>query len=227
LNSTKKIIVFLGAPGSGKGALSRLCIESFGWKQLSTGNLCRKHVSEGTPLGQQIDFALKSGTLVSDDVIIDMGKQWIEQEIQNTDALILDGFPRTVVQATGFLKFFDENYAQVKLVIVELRVPDHEIIERLSARLVCSDKGCQAVFSARIEKLKSRIEGVCDFCASPLIQRNDDKAEVVAARLATYHLHCEKLTSFYKNAGYVVHVIDGNRGSLEVFESFLKHVGTT
>ncbi len=224
MNSTKKIIVFLGAPGSGKGALSRLCIENFGWKQLSTGNLCRKHVSEGTLLGQQIDFALKSGTLVSDDVIIDMGKQWIEQEIESTDALILDGFPRTVVQATGFLKFFDENYDKVKLIIVELRVPDHEIIERLSARWVCSNKSCQAVFSARIEKLKPRTPGVCDFCSSFLIQRNDDKVEVVAARLATYHLHCEKLTSFYKNAGYVVHVIDGNRGSMEVFESFLNHV---
>ena len=120
MNSTKKIIVFLGAPGSGKGALSRLCIESFGWKQLSTGNLCRKHVSEGTALGQQIDFALKSGTLVSDDVIIAMGREWIEQEIEGAEGLILDGFPRTVVQATGFLKFFDEKYAHVKLILANV-----------------------------------------------------------------------------------------------------------
>lgn len=224
MSTAKKIIIFLGAPGSGKGALSRLCLESFGWKQLSTGNLCRKHVSEGTELGKQIDFALKSGTLVSDEVIIDMGCQWIEQEIEGVGALILDGFPRTVVQAAGFLKFFNEKYEQVKLVIVELRVPDREIVERLSTRIVCSNKACQAVFSTRVERLKSQVPGICDMCSSPLVQRNDDKPEVVSARLATYHQHCEKLTSFYKNAGYVVHVIDGNRGSVEVFESFLKHV---
>ncbi len=224
MSSTKKIILFLGAPGSGKGALSRLCIETFGWKQLSMGNLCRKHVSEGTELGRQIDFALKSGTLVPDEVIIEFGTQWIEQEIQDEDVLLLDGFPRTVVQASGFLKFFSEKYPQVRLVIIELRVPDHEIIERLSARVVCSNNECQAVFSTRIQKLKPRVAGICDVCASALIQRNDDRPEVVSARLATYHQHCEKLTSFYKNAGYVVHVIDGNRERAEVFESLLKHV---
>lgn len=224
MSTIKKIILFLGAPGSGKGALSRLCIETFGWKQLSTGNLCRRHVSEGTELGKQIDFALKSGTLVSDEVIIAVGKQWIEQEIGQANVLLLDGFPRTVVQASGFLKFFNEEYPGAKLVIVELRVPDHEIIERLGSRIVCSNNGCQAVFSTRIQRLMPRIEGVCDVCGSALTQRNDDKVEVVAARLATYHQHCEKLVNFYKNAGYVVHVIDGNRGNVEVFESFLKHV---
>jgi len=226
LSAPKKIILFLGAPGSGKGALSRLCVEMFGWKQLSTGNLCRKHVSEGTELGKQIDFAMKSGTLVSDEVIIQMGTQWIDQEIKAVEALLLDGFPRTVAQASGFLKFFGEKYPAVKLVVIELRVPDREIIERLSARLVCSNKECQAVFSTRIEKLKPRVAGVCDLCSSPLLQRNDDKPEVVASRLATYHQHCQKLVRFYESAGYVVHVIDGDRGNVEVFEAFLRHVGS-
>ena len=224
MSNTKKIILFLGAPGSGKGALSRLCIETFDWKQLSMGNLCRKHVSEGTELGKQIDFALKSGTLVPDEVIIEFGTQWIEQEIQSEDVLLLDGFPRTVVQASGFLKFFSEKYPQVRLVIIELRVPDHEIIERLSSRIVCSNNDCQAVFSTRIEKLKPKKMGICDVCMSSLVQRNDDSPDVVSARLVTYHQHCEKLTSFYKNAGYVVHVIDGNRERTEVFESLIKHV---
>ncbi len=222
--STKQIIVLLGAPGSGKGALSRLCVENFGWKQLSTGNLCRKHRSEGTELGKQIDFALKSGTLVSDQVIIDIATEWIDQEIKNTPGIILDGFPRTVVQGEGFLAFLTLHKPNIKLVIVEIRVPDHEIIERLSSRVVCTNKACQAVFSSRTDGLRPKRVGICDLCDSSLMQRDDDRPEVIAARLATYHQHRDNLVNFYKNAGYVVHVVDGNRGNIEVFDSFLSHV---
>ncbi len=223
---TKQVVVFLGAPGSGKGALSRLCTEKFGWKQLSTGNLCRKHRAEGSELGKQIDFALKSGTLVSDEVIIDIAAQWVDQELQDSASIILDGFPRTVVQAEGFLKFLAAEHPEAKLIIVELRVPDHEIVERLSSRLVCVEKSCQAVFSQRVEELKPLKENVCNFCNASLVQREDDKAEVIAARLATYHQHRDSLINFYQNAGYVVHVMDGDRGNAEVFETFLKHVST-
>ncbi len=222
---TKQVVVFLGAPGAGKGALSRLCIESFGWKQLSTGNLCRKHRAEGTELGRQIDFALKSGTLVSDEVIIDIATEWIDQELAGEQAIILDGFPRTVAQAEGFLHFLQAKHSDVKLVLVELCVPDQEIIERLSSRLVCINKACQAVFSKRTVGLKSIQENVCDLCGAALIQRDDDKPEVIAARLATYHQHRDNLVNFYKNAGYEVYLLDGDRGNAEVFEVFLKHVG--
>ncbi len=223
--NAKQIIIFLGAPGSGKGALSRLCVASFSWAQLSTGNLCRKHVAEGTELGKQIDFAMKSGTLVPDEVIIEIGTQWIDQEVKKSESLILDGFPRTVAQARGVLDFLTQHYSGIKIIIVELRVPDHEIIERLSSRLVCTNKSCQAVFSNRIENLKSKVSGICDLCGSNLVCREDDKPEVIRGRLATYHQHCGNLTAFYKNAGYVVHVLDGNRGNAEVFENFLRHVG--
>ncbi len=225
--NTKKIIVFLGAPGSGKGALSRLCVENFGWKQLSTGNLCRKHRSEGTELGKQIDFALKSGTLVSDQVIIDIAAQWIDQEIKSAPGIILDGFPRTVVQGEGFLTFLATQKPDIRLVIIELRVPDHEIIERLSTRVVCTNKSCQAVFSSRTDGLMPKEAGTCDQCGSLLMQRDDDRPEVISARLITYHQHRDSLVNFYKNTGYVVHVIDGNRGNAEVFESFLNHVSGT
>lgn len=222
--SNQKVIILLGAPGSGKGTLSRLCVENFGWKHFSTGNLCRKHVSEGTELGKQIDFAMKSGTLVSDQVIIEIVAQWIDQEIKESDHLILDGSPRTVVQAEGLMDFLIKKHSHVKLVIIELRVPDHEIIERLSSRLMCTNQNCQAFFSSRTEQLKPRNSGLCDFCNAPLTQRNDDKQEVVKSRLETYHRHCDALIHYYKNIGYVVHVIDGDRGSVGVFEKFLKHV---
>ncbi len=222
--NAKQIIIFLGAPGSGKGALSRLCVSSFGWAQLSTGNLCRKHVAEGTELGKQIDFAMKSGTLVPDEVIIEIGTRWIDDEACKSESLILDGFPRTVVQARGVLDFLVKKYPYLRVVIIELRVPDHEIIERLSSRLICTDKSCQAVFSSRIENLMPKTQGICDLCSSVLFRREDDSSDVIRGRLATYHQHCGNLTAFYKNAGYVVHVIDGNRGSAEVFENFLRHV---
>ncbi len=222
--NNKQIIIFLGAPGSGKGALSRLCTDGFGWKQLSTGNLCRIHRAEGTALGKQIDFALKSGTLVSDEVIIDIAIQWIDQELKNAPAIILDGFPRTVVQAAGFLQFLDAHYSRDIVAIIELNVPDEEIIKRLSSRLVCSNKLCQAVFSNRTDALRPQNTEKCDFCGALLVQREDDKPEVIAGRLATYHQHRNSLVDFYKNAGYVVHTIDGNRQNKEVFDSFLQCV---
>lgn len=224
MSNKKKIIILLGAPGSGKGTLSKLCVENFGWKHFSTGNLCRKHVAEGTELGKQIDFAMKSGTLVSDEVIIEVVSLWIDQEIKNSDHLMLDGAPRTVKQAEALKLFLESNYSEVKLVIIELRVPDTEIIERLSSRLMCTNQDCQAFFSLRSEQLRPKVSGICDFCKSPLTQRNDDQKDVIKTRLEAYHKHCNTLTSFYRNAGYMVHVIDGDKESVNVFEKFLKHV---
>lgn len=222
--SIHQIVVFLGAPGSGKGALSHYCVANFGWKQLSTGNLCRKHRAEGTELGRQIDFALKSGTLVSDEVIIDIVTDWIGQEIENAQGIILDGFPRTVVQAKGFLEFLKNKSLHNKLVLVELQVPDQEIIERLSSRLVCTNKTCQAVFSNRTDALKPRQEGVCDYCGFDLAQRDDDKQEVIASRLITYHQHRDDLVHFYENAGHNVCTLDGNKDNAEVFKNFTSYV---
>ncbi|MFT6765592.1 MAG: adenylate kinase, partial [Alteromonas naphthalenivorans] len=127
--STKQVFVFLGAPGAGKGALSRLCVKKLGWKELSTGNECRKHRSEGTKIGQEIDFAIKSGTLVSDNVVIDMVAQWIGKNINSALAIILDGFPRTIAQAQGLVQLLkDENNGDLSLHVFQLNLDDEIIV---------------------------------------------------------------------------------------------------
>ena len=99
MNNQKNLIVFMGPPGAGKGSLSQLCVDEFGWVQLSTGFLCRKHIAAQTTIGRQIDFFIKSGKLVDDSLIVDMVEEWLAEQIDQQRGVILDGFPRSVVQA--------------------------------------------------------------------------------------------------------------------------------
>src|SRR5438105_2140053 len=103
------IFIFLGPPGSGKGSVSRLCIKDLGWVQLSTGNLCRKHIAKQTEIGKEIDFAIKSGKLVSDDLITNMVLEWFQKDFDDSHTVILDGYPRTIMQAQAFTKLFDKQ----------------------------------------------------------------------------------------------------------------------
>lgn len=149
-----KAYIFFGPPGSGKGTLARMCQEKLGWVQLSTGDLFRKHISEGTELGKQIDFAIKSGTLVDDKIVTKMVEQWIEEHVATARAFIFDGFPRTLVQAELFFKLMKEKFAQLKMQLVEFEISDQTVIDRLSSRRVCQKSSCQAIYS--IKKDSSR-----------------------------------------------------------------------
>lgn len=220
--STKSIVIFLGAPGVGKGALSRLCVEKLGWKELSTGNECRKHRSEGTKIGQEIDFAIKSGKLVADDVIIDMVAEWLKENISLTSAVILDGFPRTTPQAQGLVDLLEQKeFGSLRLHVFQLVLSDEKIVERLSSRLVCTEKTCQAVYSTVYDQFKPKIEGVCDLCGSTLVCRDDDNPDTIRERLRTYHYHAQALLDFYKNSGYKIEIIDVDQPAQKVFEGFL------
>ena len=220
--SIKQIFVFLGAPGAGKGALSRACVENLSWKELSTGNECRKHRSEGTKIGQEIDFAIKSGTLVSDGVIIDMVAQWIEKNIDSTSAIILDGFPRTVAQAQGLVDLLKhEGFGELRLHVFQLMLDDETIVKRLSSRKVCTNKSCQAVYSTLVDSLKPKQDGICDLCNGELITRDDDNPNTIRERLRTYHYHAQALLDFYKEEGYSVDQINVDQSPENVFENFL------
>lgn len=226
LQGDQKIFIFLGAPGVGKGALSRMAAEKFGWKQLSTGDLCRKHIAEGTVLGQEIDFAIKSGKLVSDAVIIEMVKDWLSNQIKLGSTVILDGFPRTVVQAEGFLNIMkNEIFVHNALIVVEFVLDDEVIIKRLSSRLVCSNNACQKVYSALHDSLKSHEEGICDVCGSILIQRADDRECVVRDRLKIYRTHVQALKQFYENHDIPLVVVSSDQQIDLVFDAFLSAVG--
>lgn len=228
--SPKTVYIFVGAPGSGKGSLASICAERMGWEMLSTGNLCRKHIAEQTEIGQEIAFAIKSGKLVSDDLISQMVEQWIKSwfmnENEETNTVILDGYPRTLRQAMTFDQLLKNNYPTLQLHIVQLEVSDETVIERLSFRFTCSNKECQAIYSTHAGSLCApKVENICDKCNSHLTRRVDDQAEAIHKRLQVYHQHANELLSFYNTMGYSIVKINVEKPLKLVFEDFVKHIG--
>lgn len=221
----KKIYLFIGPPGSGKGSLSKLCIREFGWDQLSTGNLCRQHIAQQTEIGKQIDFAIKSGNLISDDLVTSMMEGWLSEVLADTRGIIFDGFPRTVMQARAFYDLLMNKLRTISLTIIKLTVPSDEIIVRLSGRYICINKKCQAVYSLLAgSKLKPKNELVCDDCSQELMRRNDDEEESVRERLKIYYMHEGDLLDFYKQKAYQIIELDGAKSLNVIFEDFKRLV---
>lgn len=221
-NNIRQIIIFLGAPGSGKGTLSRLCVDKLGWRQLSTGDLCRHHIEAGTEIGKEIDFTIKSGTLVRDSVIIEMVAQWLKANAETADTVILDGFPRTVVQASSFIAMMNDDFKHVAVKIYQLVVPDSEIVERLTSRLVCSNKDCQAIYSSREE---SFLQTNCEVCGAKLVRRVDDSFDKINSRLSNYHYHIGQLLEYYRGLEFHIVSLDANRSVDSVFQELLSNEG--
>ena len=226
VNDSTKAYIFFGPPGSGKGTLARICQEKFGWVQLSTGDLFRKHISEGTELGKQIDFAIKSGRLVDDKVVTKMVEQWIQEHVAKDRGFIFDGFPRTLGQAELFLKLIKEKFAQFKMQLIKFEISDQIVIDRLSSRRVCQKSSCQAIYSAKKDSSrKSKVDGVCDLCEGPLIQRNDDQPETIKTRLLIYQQHAQPLFDYYDKEGFEKIVVKANQPLEKVLEDFVAVTG--
>ncbi|MGN0921255.1 MAG: adenylate kinase [Cellvibrio sp.] len=182
-------VILLGAPGAGKGTQAKLIMERFGIPQISTGDMLRAAVKAGTPLGLQAKDIMAAGGLVSDDLIIALVKERIT-EADCAKGFLFDGFPRTIPQAEALLD------ADVEIDhVIEIYVPDEEIVERISGRRVHEASGriYHVVHSA------PKVEGLDDETGEPLVQRPDDQEETVRKRLAIYHDQTEPLVSFYKN----------------------------
>jgi len=225
MNTKSKIFVLVGPPGSGKGSFSNLCIKEFGWKQLSTGNLCRKHIAKKTEIGKQIDFVLKSGKLVSDSIIIDMVNQWLEEQLDLGETVILDGYPRNLKQAEALQKFLgqEEAYKSVVCKVVEFVVSDDTVINRLCSRAICENKECQAVYSlVEGSSLNPKKDMECDVCSSSLYIRPDDKPDAVKERLRIYHEHADALLDFYREKGFKILELGASGSLADIFESFKK-----
>lgn len=221
MSTNSKLVIFMGPPGSGKGSLSQLCVQKFGWIQLSTGFLCRKHISEQTEIGKQIDFSIKSGKLISDELIVAMVEQWLDEYAGQQAGVILDGFPRTVAQAKSLQRIIDTKLPYSRLRIVKLLAADDIIINRLLARYVCASKDCQAVYSIHAaSSLASKKPNICDICSNSLIRRSDDDESIIRERLNTYHGVERYLIDFYKNYGKKIHKINVNKPLDKVFEEF-------
>lgn len=191
------IIIMLGAPGTGKGTVAGLLEEKIGIKQVSTGDIFRKNMQEGTELGKLAEKYISNGQLVPDDVTIKI----VEDRLKQKDVekgIILDGFPRTIEQAEALDKILGEAGKKVDMVL-NLITPEEEIVERIVNRRVCSNPECKTIFNLVMNPPKQ--EGICDKCGSKLVQRKDDNEETIKTRIHTYMEQTSPLVEYYKNKG--------------------------
>ena len=191
------VIIMLGAPGTGKGTVAGILQEKIGITQVSTGDIFRKAIKEGTEVGKQAASYMEKGQLVPDDVVIKVVEERLNQD-DLKDGVILDGFPRTKEQSIELEKMLERNNKKVDMAI-NLTTPEEEIIERIASRRVCTNQECKSVFNVIMNPPKQ--EGICDKCGSQLIQRTDDTEETIKNRLKTYYETAEPIVEFYKEKG--------------------------
>ena len=207
-------LVLFGPPGAGKGTQSALMIERLKVHQISTGDLFRAAIKNGTPLGREAKSYIDAGGLVPDSITIGL----VEEELGKLSgqSFVLDGFPRNVAQAEA-LEVLLKRLSLTLERIVFLEVPLQSLMGRLAGRRVC--KACGAVYN--VESKPTKVEGVCDVCGGVVVQRPDDKEDVVRARLEAYELSTRPLKEYYKVKGSYVEV-DGTGTSEEVYGRMLK-----
>ena len=191
------VIIMLGAPGTGKGTIAKILSENLNIPQVSTGDIFRKHIKEGTELGKIAESYISKGQLVADDVTIGLVNSRLdEKDVQN--GIILDGFPRTVKQAEALDQMLEKRNKKVDMVI-NLTTPEEEIIERIVNRRICSNPDCKTVYNIILNPPKK--EGICDVCGHELIQRKDDNVETVKKRLQNYFMQTSPLVEYYEKQG--------------------------
>jgi len=186
-------LVMLGPPGAGKGTQAQALIDKFAIPQISTGDMLRAAVKEGTALGVEAKKFMNAGQLVPDEVIVGL----IRERIQGADCgngFLLDGFPRTVNQADALAKMLKDFGIGLDHV-VSIAVPDEELVGRLTGRWTC--RGCNAMY--HVKTMPPKKEGVCDKCGGELYQRDDDKEATIRQRLATYHANTKPLIDYYRH----------------------------
>ena len=204
-------VIFLGPPGAGKGTQAVRVCERLGIPQISTGDILRRAMKEGTPTGLAAKYYVDKGLLVPDEVVIAIVRERLAME-DCRKGYILDGFPRTVPQAEALAQF-----AQIDAVI-DIEVSDEKLTERLSGRRVCLN--CGGTY--HVSTLGGKT--TCAKCGNELIQRNDDKAETVLSRLSVYHAQTAPLIDYYAQLG-LLRTIDGAQPMEACFEAILSALG--
>ena len=206
-------LVLLGAPGAGKGTQAEIISKKLGMKILSTGNLLREAVNEGTELGKQVESLMKTGALLPDELIISLVREKLASD-ECKNGVIFDGFPRTESQAKALDELTDIPMAMA------FAVPDENIIERMSSRRTCPK--CQKTYNLKV--LPPKIAGKCDDCGTELYVRPDDDPEVVKKRLEVYHKETESIIDYYRKSCRLV-AIDGTQHPDDVSKQALKALG--
>ncbi len=193
-------LILLGAPGAGKGTVAKLLTQIDGSVQISTGDILRAAVAAGTELGKQAEAAMKAGDLVSDDLIMGI----MEERLQEDDCqngYLLDGFPRTIPQAEA-LKALLQKMGEQLDTVVNIDVPRDVILDRLTTRRTCSD--CGAIYNVKSNPPKQ--EGTCDACGGTVVQRDDETEEAINNRLDVYNEKTAPLADFYASEGMLLTV---------------------
>ena len=224
----REAYIFIGPPGSGKGSLSKLCTEQFGWAQLSTGNLCREHIMNETEIGKQIDFTIKSGKLISDELITGLVDEWLGQMVQEDKVIILDGFPRNALQVDYFADLLKKKYASLKIKIVRFLISDETAAHRICSRYICQNKQCQLVYSANAHSgLCPKDEMQCDACGSLLGRREDDNIDTVKNRLKIYREFEADMLERLDNIQAKMIDVHVERPLHDIFDTFIKEIVDT
>ncbi len=208
-------IVMLGAPGAGKGTQAKMIADKYSIPHISTGDIFRANIKEGTPLGAKAKEYMDKGLLVPDELVCDLVVDRIQQD-DCKNGYILDGFPRTIPQAEALTDALSKISDKVEYAI-NVEVPDENIVNRMGGRRACV--GCGATYHVKYNPPK--VEDVCDKCGEKLILRDDDKPETVQKRLDVYHEQTQPLIDYYTKQGVIAEV-DGTVDMNEVFDNIVK-----
>lgn len=211
-------IIMLGAPGAGKGTQAKKIAAKYSIPHISTGDIFRANIKNGTELGKKAKTYMDQGLLVPDELVVDLVVDRVNQEdCQN--GYVLDGFPRTIPQAEALDKALAQLGQKVDYAI-DVDVPDENIVRRMSGRRACVT--CGATY--HLEYAPTKAEGICDTCGGELILRDDDKPETVQKRLGVYHEQTQPLIEYYTNAG-ILKTVDGTVDIDVVFDAIIEILG--
>ena len=220
------VIIMLGAPGTGKGTVASILKDELKIPQVSTGDIFRKNIKEGTELGKLAESYISKGNLVPDEVTNGIVESRLdESDVQ--EGIILDGYPRTVNQAEELDKMLEKRGKKVDLV-VNLTTPDEEIIERIVNRRICSNHECKTVYNLILHPPVK--EEICDVCGHELIQRKDDTIETVKSRLDNYFKQTSPLVEYYEKTGKLYSAVVSksiNKLGKDVANDIINHIKNT
>ena len=208
-------IIMLGAPGAGKGTQAKMIAEEYGIPHVSTGDIFRANVKNGTELGIEAKKYMDQGLLVPDELTVKILLDRVAKE-DCAKGYVLDGFPRTIPQAQVLDEALDKLGESIDYAI-DVDVPDENIVKRMSGRRACLK--CGATY--HIEHIPPRKEGICDDCSSELVLRDDDKPETVSNRLKIYHDQTQPLIEYYTRKG-ILKTVDGTQDMRDVFQAIKK-----
>ena len=214
----RKSIIMLGAPGAGKGTQAKQIADKYSIPHISTGDIFRANIKNGTELGKKAKQYMDQGALVPDELTCDLVMDRIQQD-DCKNGFVLDGFPRTIPQAEALDAALGKINEKMDYAI-DVDVPDENIVNRMSGRRACLN--CGATY--HLISIPPKVEGICDRCGSEIVLREDDKPETVQKRLKVYHEQTQPLIDYYKNQG-ILKSVDGTQPMDEVFKAIVTILG--